>query len=199
MLGAVATLFLLANTPATPTDTTTLPRHPDPDPVEQQTRREGEPTDPWFDREFVATDDPAFVRVAVESSRQGIVDARAAETGLEGAELRSAAVRILRQNEATSRKLEKLAGTKGWRLPQPNPARASTVNGGSAARASANFIVAQIAFHENTIAHYRAQIAGKGDADLRRLLREAVPGYQENLQLLLTIRPWDANRQASSR
>jgi hypothetical protein len=190
MLSALASLYLLANAPASQT---TLPRHPDPDPIEQQAQREGEPTDPWFDRAYVATDDPAFVLTALENARQGVIDARGAEGGLGNAELRAAAEKIRRQNETTSRKLEDLAKAKGWRLPGPNPGRTSAVAGDANStgsfRAHANFIVGQIAYHESTLAHYRAQISGKGDAQLKRTLREAVPGYEKNLELLLTLKP----------
>jgi predicted outer membrane protein len=187
----VATLLLLANAP---TDQTTLPRHPDPDPVEHQAQRDGTPTDPWFDRGYVAIDDPAFVLAAVENARQGVMDARGAESGLDKAELRAAAEQIRRQNESTSRKLEQVANAKGWRLPQANPARSSSVDAGAAngtapARANANFILSQIAFHQNTLSHFQAQLSGKGDAELKRALRDAVPGYQKNLELLLTVKP----------
>ena len=190
MLGVLASLYLLANTPASQT---TLPRHPDPDPVENQAQRAGEPTDPWFDRAYVATDDPAFVLTALENARQGVIDARGAEGGLGNAELRAAAEKIRKQNETTSQKLEELAKAKGWRLPAANPGRTSAVAGDASgmgsSRANANFIMGQITYHESTLAHYRAQIAGKGDAQLKRTLREAVPGYEKNLQLLLTLKP----------
>ena len=194
MISPVALVLLLA---AQSPDQTTLPRHPDPDPVEQQSSREGEATDPYFDREYVATDDPAFVLSAVENARQGVIDARSAAATTGNPELRAAAEKIGAQNEATSRKLEKLASVKGWRLPQPNPARTSSVNGGpdgngnraDTVRANANFIVHQISFHQSTMAQYRAQIAGKGDADLKRALSEALPGYQKNLERLLELKP----------
>jgi hypothetical protein len=168
---------------------TTLPRHPDPDPVEGQAHREGTPTDPWFDRDYVATDDPAFILTAGEYSRQGAVDARAAAKVLGKPGLVSAAQKIGEQNAVTSRKLEQLAASKGWRLPQENPLRADTNQAAAPVRAGADFIVKQIAFHENTLAQYRAQIAGKGDAELKRALRDALPGYQRNLELLLTLKP----------
>jgi|SRR5688572_4012465 predicted outer membrane protein len=194
MISPVALVLLLA---AQSPDQTTLPRHPDPDPVEQQSSREGEATDPYFDREYVATDDPAFVLSAVENARQGVIDARSAAAATGNPELRAAAEKIGAQNEATSRKLEKVASVKGWRLPQPNPARTSSVNGGrdgngnraDTVRANANFIVHQISFHQSTMAQYRAQIAGKGDADLKRALSEALPGYQKNLERLLELKP----------
>jgi hypothetical protein len=189
MLGALASLFLLAGGQGQ----TTLPRHPDPDPVEQQSTRQGEPTDPWFDRAYVATDDPAFVLTAVENARQGVIDARGAEGALANSDLRAAAEKIRRQNEATSRKLEELAKAKGWRLPASNPGRTSAVAGDASGtgsfRANANFIMGQITYHESTLAHYRAQIAGKGDAQLKRMLRDAVPGYEKNLEMLLTLKP----------
>jgi hypothetical protein len=170
MMSSVALLLLLANTPP---DQTTLPRHPDPDPVEQRTQRDGTPTDPWFDRAFVATDDPAFILTAVENVRQGAADAQ----------------KIGEQNEATANKLEKLAQAKGWRLPQSNPGRAATNSQASPTRANANFILNQLSFHQNTVAQYRAQIAGKGDADLKRALKDALPGYEKNRDLLLTLKP----------
>jgi predicted outer membrane protein len=189
---AVATLLLLASAAD---DQTTLPRHPDPDPIEHQAQRDGEPTDPWFDRGYVAVDDPAFVLAAVENARQGVMDARGAESGLENAELRAAAERIRRQNETTSKRLEQVASARGWRLPQPNPTRSSSVHADSvtnrtgSTRVNANFILSQIAFHQNTLSHYRAQLAGKGDPQLKRALLEAMPGYQKNLELLLTVKP----------
>ena len=103
-----------------PPDQTTLPRHPDPDPVEHQAQRDGEPTDPWFDRGYVATDDPAFMLAAVENARQGVIDARSAASGLGSAELRAAAQKIGEQNEATRESWRQLASAKGWRLPQAN-------------------------------------------------------------------------------
>ena len=188
----VALLLLLA---APPEEQTTMPRHADPGLPERQERREGTPTDPWFDREHVATDDPAFVLAAIENARQGVVDARNAAGSLGTPELRAAAEQIHAQNDTTNRQLEQLAHAKGWRLPQPNPGRTtSTVEDGKpntsgGVRTNANFILNQISYHENTLAQYRAQIAGKGDAELKRALRQALPGYQKNLELLLKLRP----------
>ncbi len=106
MISPVALVLLLA---AQSPEQTTLPRHPDPDPVAQQSSREGEATDPYFDRDYVATDDPAFVLAAVENARQGVIDARSAAATTGNPELRAAAEKISAQNEATSRKLEKIA------------------------------------------------------------------------------------------
>jgi hypothetical protein len=185
MLNAMALMIFLAEAPA---NQTTLPRHPDPDPVTQQSRP-GEPTDPWFDRAHGATDDAAFILGAVESARQGVTDARTAAGGLQKAELREAAARIQKQNEATAQQLEKLASSKGWRLPEENPGRTSTLNGAGTARANANFILAQISYHQNTLEQYRAQLSGDGDPQLKRALRGALPGYEKNLDLLLTLKP----------
>jgi len=179
-----------ASAPPGPTDEQVLmPRHLDPDKAAERASSDDQPTDPWFDRERVSTDDPAFILAAVESARQGVIDARDAATRLDSPDLRTAAEKITAQNEGTMKRLEKLAGSKGWRLPQSNPGRASTLPEAKPARANANFIVNQISFHENTVAQYRAQIAGKGDKDLKRTLREALPGYQKNLELLLTLKP----------
>jgi hypothetical protein len=186
MLMHVALLLLFADAPP---DQTTLPRHPDPDPVEQHAQRDGTPTDPWFDRAYVATDDPAFILSAVESARQGALDARKAVNLLGRPELRAAAEKIGAQNEATTHRLEKVARARGWRLPQENPGRDSTLSPATATRTNANFILNQITFHENTVQQYRAQIAGKGDAELKRALKDALPGYQKNLDLLLTLKP----------
>jgi hypothetical protein len=121
--------------------------------------------------------------------RQGSLDAEAAARSLDKPELVAAARKIGAQNEATSRRLERLASARGWRLPQDNPARATSVSSAAGVRTNANFILNQISFHENTVAQYRAQIAGKGDAELKRALRESLPGYQQNLDLLLRLRP----------
>jgi hypothetical protein len=186
-------LLLLANAPP---DQTTLPRHPDPDPVEHQAQRDGTPTDPLFDRGFVATDDRAFILSAVENVRQGALDAERAAKSLGKPELVAVAQKIGTQNEETSKRLESVAAAKGWRLPQQNPARSTTTNGADAnattptgTRSNANFILNQLTFHQNTVAQYRAQIAGKGDPQLKRALKESLPGYEKNLELLLSIKP----------
>jgi hypothetical protein len=185
MLNALTVMVLLAEAPSQ----TTLPRHPDPDPVEQKATREGTPTDPWFDRAHAATDDAAFILSAVESSRQGMMDARSAAGMLQKPELRAAAASIEKQNEATSRKLEELASTKGWRLPEGNPGRVGSFEAAMPARTHANFIISQISYHEATLAQYRAQLSGNGDPALKRTLRGALPGFEKNLDLLLTLKP----------
>jgi hypothetical protein len=137
----------------------------------------------------VATDEPAFVLSVIESARQGELEAKNAAETLSNPDLRDAAVRIGRQNGATRTRLEILAKSKGWRSPQKNPDRASTLPAGQqAARNDANFIVQQISFHENTVAQFRAQLNGSGDPDLKRELREALPGYEKNLDLLLRVK-----------
>jgi hypothetical protein len=178
--------LLLADPPSG--DTVTLPRQRDANPVEQRPAQQQNPTDPLFDRTIVATDDPAFVLTAIESSRQGEIDARTAEKVLRNPRLRDAAARIARQNEAARTRLESLAQHKGWRLPEGNPERATTLPASGEARAGANFIINQISFHQATLAQYRAQLDGKGDAELRRALRESLPGYQKNLDLLLRLK-----------
>jgi len=182
----LAAILLFANSPESQT---TLPRQPDPDPVAQQAKRAGDRTDPWFNRAYVATDDPAFVLTAIESGRQGIADAQALGARATPA-LREAATRIEQHARATNEKLESLAKRKGWRLPDDNPDRAVTLQAGDGpARTRANYLLNQIAHHQATVEQYRAQIAGKGDPELKRALRAALPGYEENLQTLLQIEP----------
>ena len=182
MIEALALLLVLSDATKP-----TLPRHGDVVPVEERPSGQEHPTDPLFDGEHVATDDPAFVLLAIESARQGIADARSAQGILHDPQLIDAATRIRKQNESTSARLESLAKDKGWRLPADNPERASTQRTASEARTAANFIVSQIATHQATIAQFRAQIGGQGDAQLKRALRETLPGYQENLDLLLGV------------
>jgi hypothetical protein len=185
MLDVLGLVLLFANTPP---ETTTMPRRFDDASIQQQQRREGKPTDPWFDKQFVATDDPAFIITAVDSGRQGIADAQALGAAAAG-ELVAAARTLESQSRETTRKLESLAGRKGWRLPDQNPDRAPPVPGAGPARTRANFIVRQIAYHQATIAMYRAQLAGKGDAELKRALRETLPEYEKNLRMLLELPP----------
>lgn len=166
----------------------TLPRQPDPQVSAKTAEDREQSTDPLFDRPLEATDDPSFVLAAVEGVRQGVIDARAGESGLPTPELRAAAQKIGEQQRSTLERLEAVAKVKGWRLPEGNPARTGTVQVTSEARTSANFIVNQIAYHENVVATFRAQIAGKGDAQLKRELRAALPGYQKNLQMLLGLK-----------
>ena len=166
----------------------TLPRQPDPQAAGKTAEDREQTADPWFDRPLEATDDPSFVLAAVESVRQGVIDARAGQAGLPTPELRAAAEKIGEQQRVTLDRLEAVAKAKGWRLPEGNPVRTGTVPVTSEARTSANFIVNQISSHENVVAIFRAQIGGKGDAQLKRELRAALPGYQKNLQMLLGLK-----------
>jgi len=187
MIGSFALVLLYA---AAPAEEVSLPRQRDANPVEQRAVQQEQPIDPLFARPQVATDDPAFVLVAIESTRQGVAEARAAGQVLGQPQLRDAAGKIARQNEAVRQRLEALAKHKGWRIPETNPGRATTFPDpdSGAARYGANFIIHQISFHENTLAQYRAQLSGSGDADLKRALRETLPGYQKNLELLLRLK-----------
>jgi hypothetical protein len=166
----------------------TLPRTLDPQVAGKTAADREQITDPLFDRPLEATDDPSFVLAAVESVRQGVIDARAGAAGLPTPDLRAAAEKIGAQQRATLDRLEAVARVKGWRLPQGNPMRAGTVPVTSQVRTSANFIVNQIAYHENVLDTFRAQIAGNGDAGLKRELRAVLPGYQQNLQMLLGLK-----------
>lgn len=181
----IDTLALMLLAAAQPQDRPSMPRQPDPQPYEQRDEAQGKPTDPLFDRKLVATDDAAFIVSAVEVVRQSSLDARGVEKGLPSPSLRETAAAIGSQNEATSRALVELAKRKGWRLPEDNPVRASTLPAASPHRTSANFIVNQISAHEQTLAQFRAQIAGSGDPDLKRALKSALPGYEKNLRRLL--------------
>jgi uncharacterized protein DUF4142 len=182
MIASLALLVLLADE-----GTTTLPRHGDVVPAHERPSGQERPTDPLFDAKRIATDDPSFVLAAIENSRQGIIDARSAQKLLSNSRLREAAVKIGKQNEDTRVRLEALANAKGWRVPDGNPQRDTTFPTAGETRTAANFIVSQIAVHEATIAQYRAQLGGKGDAELKRALRDTLPGYQENLDLLLRL------------
>lgn len=190
MMASVALVLLLANPP----EQTTLPRHPEVPRdrnAEQNESRDlpGQPADYLFNKPLVATDDPAFVTSVVGGTRQGAIDARNAGRDIASANVRAAAQKIGAQNEATSRALESLARKKGWHLPERTTAEGSTATNRNTPRGSADFIINQIAFHEQTLDQFRAQLGGKGDADLKRELRKALPGYQKNLELLLTLKP----------
>jgi hypothetical protein len=183
LLPAATLVFMLAEG-----GQVTLPRTVDPALATKPPPDQVQTTDPLFDRPLVATDDPAFVLAVVESLRQGVIDARAGESGLPTPELRAAAAKIGEQQSATLERLERVAKTKGWRLPQGNPVRSGSVPVVSEARTSANFIVHQITYHEHVVSHFKAQIAGEGDGQLKRELRAALPGYQKNLQMLLGLK-----------
>lgn len=186
MLTTLAFLVLAANPAA---EQTTIPRQQDTQPYQAQDPAQGKPTDPLFDRKLVATDDQTFVRAAVENNRQGAYDARMAARDMKGNALGDTANAIGTLNETTARKLETLAKRKGWDLPKDNLGRQGSQPEAGPARARANFIQSQIRLHESTVAQYKAQIAGKGDAELKSTLKEALPGYERNLQRLLTTRP----------
>ena len=65
MIEQLAMLLLLSDEGAK-----SLPRHGDVTSAEERPVAQEHPTDPLFDGKHVATDDPAFMLVAIESSRQ---------------------------------------------------------------------------------------------------------------------------------
>jgi predicted outer membrane protein len=180
----VNTLVFLLLAGAQPPEQTTLPRQADTQPYESRDDAQGRPTDPLFDRELVATDDATFIAAAVENGRQAMLDARTAQEGLASESLRGTAAALGAQHEEMTRKLEALAKRKGWRLPDGNPGR-TTLPPAGPHRTGANFIVNQISAQEQTLRQFRAQIAGKGDPELKKTLRGALPVYQKNLERLL--------------
>jgi hypothetical protein len=185
----LSTLVMLLMASGQAPEPTTLPRQADTQPYDRRDDAQGVPTDPLFDKSRVATDDPSFILAAVENGRQAARDAQGAARQLASDSLRSTAAAISSQNEETTRKLEALAKRKGWRLPAENPGRESTLPAVGPNRAGANFIVSQITAHQATVAQYKAQIAGKGDPDLKRTLKQALPGYEKNLARLLAAKP----------
>jgi Domain of unknown function (DUF4142) len=184
MFSTIALVLFYSGTPA---EATTLARRPAPEQIERQ--RSGESTDPLFDKAPVATDDQAFVLSAVESARQGTLDARNARQVLQAPQLKNLAQRIEKQNSVTLLNLESIAKRKGWRLPTRNPDRDQTSSKTDPHLAGANFIVSQISYHEATVAQYKAQLKGAGDRELRHAISESVGGYEQNLRLLLTVKP----------
>jgi len=176
MIETIALVLLFANTPQAEPQANEPPA------------QQGTPTDPFFDKPRVAIDGPAFVLSTIEAVRQGETDARTAAAAVSKPALRDAAEKIGRQNQSTRVKLEALAKAKGWRLPEANPDRATTLPEAGQSRTDANFILQQISFHEATVSQFRAQLAGKGDTDLQRALKESLPGYQKNLDLLLQLK-----------
>lgn len=190
MLSTLVVMLMAAGPAADPqAEQPTLPRQADTQPYDKRDEAQGVPTDPLFDRKLVATDDASFILTAVENSRQAALDAQGAAKELPSESLRSTAEAIGAQNQATMQKLEALAKRKGWRLPEDNPDRASTLPAAGPNRAGANFILNQITAHQTTLAQYRAQIAGKGDPELKRTLKQALPGYEKNLTRLLEAKP----------
>lgn len=195
MLNALALVLLFADAPANEGGAT-LPRRVDEEALKAQEQRGGKPTDPWFDRQFVATDDPAFIITAIDSGRQGIADAGALG-GAATPALSATAAKIEKVSRDTTVSLEKLAKKKGWRVPEQNPDRAPTVAQAGPARTRANYVVHQIAYHQSTIQMFRAQIGGKGDAELKRALESALPAYEANLRVLLELEPASLARAAT--
>lgn len=191
MLSTVISVLLFASPAAEPAPAqggTTMPRQMSV-PEAPQGEARGVPTDPLFDRQFVATDDPDFILKAVENGRQNVVDARLAAREFNEQRLRDTAASIEKHNANTTKKLTSLARQKGWRLPAENPDRDLTIQSGTPRRNAADFVRNQITFHQTTVAQYRAQLAGEGDAALKREINLALPGFEKNLEKLLEIAP----------
>ncbi len=158
--------------------------------AEQTPAQQGTPTDPLFDRP-AHRERRTGVRAQRHREPRGRVSSMRAEPprccASRSCEKRRR--RIVRQNESTRAEARGIGETQGM---ASCPSRIRIVQSGlpsaGEARMGANFIVQQISFHETTVAQFRAQMNGKSDAELRRALRESLPGYQQNLDLLLQLK-----------
>jgi putative membrane protein len=125
-------------------------------------------------------DDVAFVKQATEGGRKEINLARDALPQLKQPELKRIAEMLVSDHTGANARLSKLAETKGWQLPAPQPA-APPPSGTASSDFDASWTAEMIAGHERSVALYRAQAQNGEDKELRNYARETLPTIERHL------------------
>ena len=131
-------------------------------------------------------DDLSFVREATQAGRREVESARDALRELNAPDLKRIAAMLVTDHAGANAKLEKLAQTKGWRVPAPETAPAPPA-GTASPDFDAKWTSDMIAAHEHAVALFRAQSQGGEDADLRRFARETLPTLEHHLAELRSL------------
>ena len=131
-------------------------------------------------------DDVAFVKQAAESGRKEVNAARDALPRLKNPELKRIAEMLVSDHSNANAKLSKIAESKGWPLPAPQPA-APPASGTAASNFDSKWTADMIAGHERSVALYRAQAQGGEDKDLRQYARDTLPTIEHHLAELRSL------------
>ena len=125
-------------------------------------------------------DDIAFVKQATEGGRKEINLARDALPQLTQPELKRIAEMLVSDHTGANARLTKLAESKGWPLPAPQPA-APPPSGTASTNFDDSWTAEMIAGHERSVALYRAQAQNGEDKELRNYARETLPTIERHL------------------
>lgn len=130
-----------------------------------------------------SVDDVSFVKKATENGRKEVAAARDALPQLKNPELKRIAEMLVNDHGSSNEKLARIADTKGWPVPAPQPA-AAPPTGATSGDFDARWTADMIAGHERSIALYRAQAQDGQDADLRNYARDTLPTIEHHLHEL---------------
>jgi len=125
-------------------------------------------------------DDIAFVQKATESARKEISSARDALLQLKQPELIRMAEMLVKDHTGANARLSKLAESKQWPLPAPQPQTAPP-SGTASSDFDAKWTAEMIAGHERSVALYRTQATSGEDKDLRKYASETLPTIEHHL------------------
>jgi putative membrane protein len=128
-------------------------------------------------------DDLAFVAEASESGRQEEKAAQEALPRLKDPDLKKVAEELVQHHGQADARLTKLAESKGWPLPGPQP-QAPHAAGSTGADFDERWTDDTISGHERSVALYRAQAEGGEDKDLRKFARDTLPTIEQHLEKL---------------
>jgi putative membrane protein len=125
-------------------------------------------------------DDITFVRKATESSYKEVNSAKEALPQLQKPELKRIAEMLVNDHTGANARLAKLAETKHWPVPAPQPSDAPP-SGTASSDFDAKWTADMIAGHERSVSMYRAEAQAGEDQDLRRYARETLPTIERHL------------------
>jgi putative membrane protein len=131
-------------------------------------------------------DDLAFVKMATESGRKEVAAARDALPQLKKPELKRIAEMLVADHSGANERLAKIAESKGWPVPPPQPA-APPPSGTASGDFDARWTADMIAGHERSVTLYRAQSQGGEDKDLRKYAHDTLPTIERHLAQLRSL------------
>jgi putative membrane protein len=133
--------------------------------------------------------DGQFLAKAVEVSRQGVSDARAASQSARSADIQEAARSIADDHGRAIRKLTGLAKEKGMELPRDVTGRDRDIAAAAEIQSESDpdRIAGLLKAHENAVALFHQEVVRGTDPELRKFAQLTLPTLQRRLVALRSL------------
>jgi putative membrane protein len=134
----------------------------------------------------MSTDDDAFFAKMAQAGMAEVAAGKMAESKGVSAEVREFGAMMVKHHDAANQKLEKLAITKGVKLPatagEENLAAMKALQSMEGVRFDQAFVAGQVKAHEEAVQLLKMEIAGNEDADTKAFAEQLLPTFESHLR-----------------